>query len=116
MYEDFASRGSQRGRIVIELFTENGLIRRLCGIRPRVAEEIECEFRLGEQPVPQTNRKIVINRTQTGDEVILECSNGPFGGIASMSMRWYQLVLYPMLFLEQTFDRSGGLIVHPMHC
>jgi hypothetical protein len=33
-------------------------------------------------------QKILINAAEAGDEVIFECTNGSFGGIASMHARW----------------------------
>jgi hypothetical protein len=46
---------------------------------------------LGNESVPQVEREAVVGATQTGDEMVLECSDGSLCGVGSVHVWRYQL-------------------------
>ena len=59
-----------------------------------MAEEVECEFCVGDEKVPSGLGERRVDAGKDGDEVVLEGADGPFGGVPSMHVRWYKLVLH----------------------
>jgi hypothetical protein len=60
--------------------------------QPRCPQEIQRDFRLWQESVPQVLWKGRINRGEPGHKVFFESSDGAFSGIASMTVRRHQLV------------------------
>jgi hypothetical protein len=54
--------------------------------------------------------KIFVGAAESGYEVVFECSNCPFCGIASMDMWWGKLKI-DVLFSHEVLERSGSFIV-----
>ena len=55
-------------------------------------------------------REVIIGGGEACDEVILEGSNGSFGGVAAMDVWWHKLEI-DVFFVEEAFQRGGGFIV-----
>ena len=54
--------------------------------------------------------KSAISAAESGDEVIFPGANGSFGSVATMDMRWYQLVV-DVIDLIEFFKEVGCFIV-----
>jgi hypothetical protein len=61
-------------------------------MQSRGLKKIQHDFRFWQQSVPQVQWEGGVYRGETGHEVLLESSVGAFDSVASMAMRWYQLV------------------------
>jgi hypothetical protein len=55
-------------------------------------QEIQSDFRLWQESVPQVHREGGVNGGDPGHKVFLESSDGAFRSIASMTMRRHQLI------------------------
>ncbi len=53
--------------------------------------------------------KIFVSCTQTSNEVVFECVDGSFGGIAAMDVWWDQLIVH--IFRHQEFLEGLGCFV-----
>ena len=62
-------------------------------------KEVQGEFCLGQQAVPQEVGKGIRDSCQNGDEVCLERADGTFSNVAAVNIWWYKLKLgSPFLF------------------
>jgi hypothetical protein len=53
---------------------------------------------------------MLVHTAKAGNEVILECANGTFSGIAAMDTRWHELEL-DLLIMEELFECSRAFVV-----
>ena len=60
--------------------------------------------------VPQVHWKVGVNAAQASEEMVFERSNGPFGSISPVNMRWGKLKIN-ILRAEELFEILGSLIV-----
>jgi hypothetical protein len=58
-------------------------------------------------------RKIFVNATQAGDEVIFERSNGTFGSVATMNARWGKLEVNFFL-AHELFEWFSAFVVEAL--
>ena len=65
---------------------------------------------MGYQAVPEMKREVLVNTTQASDEVILEGSDGTFGGIAAMDAGGSKLEVN-VLMAEKLLQGLGTFIV-----
>jgi hypothetical protein len=65
---------------------------------------------LGNESIPQVQRKLFVNAAQSSNEVVLEGLDCAFGGIAAMHTRWDQLEV-DIFNLEELFQDVGTLVV-----
>jgi hypothetical protein len=61
-------------------------------IQSRGSQEIQRDLRLWQESVPQVQWKGGVNRGEPGHKVFLESPDGAFSSVASMAVRWHQLV------------------------
>jgi hypothetical protein len=61
-------------------------------MQSRGSQEIQCDFRLWQESVPQVQWEGGVNRGEPRHKVFLESTDGAFRGIASMAARWHKLV------------------------
>ena len=92
-----------------------------CGdswIKRRLAEEIEREFRLREEKVPEIGGKRFVHTSEDCKEVVLEGSDGPLRSIAAVHFWGHQLKLGMPFERDGLFVGSTGLIVEDLevHC
>jgi hypothetical protein len=88
---DFASWQSNTCFVVIY---ESMVVRggRELWMQTRGPQEIQSDFRLWQESVPQMYWGGGVNCGEPGHKVFLESSNGAFGGVASMTARRHQLI------------------------
>jgi hypothetical protein len=58
----------------------------------RGPQEIQCDFRLWQESVPQVHWEGGVNRGDPGHKVFLEIPDGAFRGVASVKVRRNQLI------------------------
>jgi hypothetical protein len=58
----------------------------------RGSQEIQHDFRLWQESVPQVKWEVGVNQGDPSHKLFLESSDGAFRSVASMSVRWHQLV------------------------
>jgi hypothetical protein len=61
-------------------------------MQTRCPQEIQCDFRLWQDSVPQVHWEGGVNGGEPGHKVFLESSDGAFRGVASMTVRRNQLI------------------------
>jgi hypothetical protein len=61
-------------------------------MQSRGSQEIQRYFLLWQESVPQVQWEGGVNRGDPGHKVFLESPDGAFRGVASMEVRWHQLV------------------------
>jgi len=86
---------------------------RQAGVDAGPAQEIEREFSLGEQAVPEMHREVLVRAAEAGDEVVLEGADGTFGGIAAMDMGRDQLKVN-LLGSKEVLENCGGFVVETL--
>ena len=74
------------------------------------AEQIQCDFRLGEKLVPQMKWKVLVDAAKSGNEVILEGADRAFGGIAAMHAGWNELKI-DVGVAQERLERGGSLVI-----
>ena len=57
------------------------------------AEKIEGELSLGEKIIPEVHGKLFVGAAEDRNEVILEGADGAFGGVATVIVWGYELVI-----------------------
>jgi RNase P/RNase MRP subunit p29 len=88
--EDASAGRGERGAVVIKRAMEL-CVGREGGVDARTTEEIETKQSVGNEAVPKVKRKIRVRTAQPGNKVILEGTDGAFGGVATVQMGWCQL-------------------------
>jgi len=73
-------------------------------------EEIEGQFHLGKQTVPQVEQEILVSAAEPSNEVIFKGANGTFGGIVLVHVQWDQLVI-DVFCSEEIFKGSRGFTI-----
>jgi hypothetical protein len=63
-------------------------------VESRGPQEIQCDFRLRLESVPQVQWKGGVYSGESCHKVLFESSDGAFSGIAAMAVRRHQLVLH----------------------
>ncbi len=66
-----------------------------------------------EQQVPAVGGKHGISSGYDGEEMIFECADGTFGGIATMDVWWDQLY-FAVIGGDCTLKGGAGFIIHDM--
>jgi hypothetical protein len=61
-------------------------------MQSRGPQEIQRDFRLWQESVPQVQWKGGVNRGEPGHKVFFESSDSAFREVAAMAMRWHQLI------------------------
>jgi hypothetical protein len=61
-------------------------------MQSRGLKNIQRDFRLWQESVPQVQWEGGVNRGEPGHKVFLESPDCAFRGVASMAVRWHQLV------------------------
>ena len=107
--QDSNARGRNGRAIEVDGAMELGM-RRKFGVDARAAEEIECEFSLGQEPIPKVQGKVLVDTAQAGNKMVLERADGAFGGIASVQS-WRHKLEVNGFVPEKLFERGGALIV-----
>jgi hypothetical protein len=62
-------------------------------MQTRGPQEIQCDFRLWQESVPQVHWEGGVNCGDSGHKVFLESPDGAFRGVASMTVRRNQLII-----------------------
>jgi hypothetical protein len=91
VYDYFASWRSKSCFVVIHK-TMKVLRGRELWMQSRGSKKIQRDFRLWQECVPQVQWEGGVNRGEPGHKVFLESTDGAFRGVASMAVRWHQLV------------------------
>ena len=76
-----------------------------------MAQEIEGEFGLGDEQVPEVLWEVGGNTGKNGNEVGLEGPDGLLGGIAAMDVRRYKLVSCVVFLCDESLILGAGLVV-----
>ena len=58
------------------------------GIDAGTTEKIQDDQHLGEEPVPEVQREVLVGAAEAGNEVVLKGADGRFSGIAAVDVRW----------------------------
>jgi hypothetical protein len=61
-------------------------------MQARCSQEIQCDFRLWQESVPQVHWEGGVNSGESGHKVFLESPDGAFRGVESIKVRWNQLI------------------------
>ncbi len=69
--------------------------------------------RLGKQSIPKVQWEIRIGAAEAFDKVILERADHAFGGIASVSVRWCELIV-DAFGLEEVLKRLRCFVVEAL--
>ena len=80
----------------------------------RVAEQIQSQFRLGNEVVPLVNGIFWVGGGHDGEEVILEHLNGTFGFVSAMYMRGCKLKL-EFVLVQDILKFARDFIVKVIH-
>ena len=59
------------------------------------------------------NRKITVHTAQSSNEMVLECTDGLFGSIASMNMWWDKLII-DVLLCHEVLEELGAFIIEAL--
>ena len=109
MRDDFDARGSHwSGCVVVP--TVEVFVRREAGIDTCSSEEIQSEFCLREEEIPEMEGKVRIGCAETCDEVVFEGADCPFSIVAAMYAWGYQLK-FGVLLMEVIFESLAAFIV-----
>jgi hypothetical protein len=89
--DDFASWRSKGCLVVIH---ESMVLRggRELWMQTRGPQEIQCDFRLWQESVPQVHWEGGVNRGEPGHQVFLESPDGALFSVASMTVRQHRLI------------------------
>ena len=101
-----------RGCVVVELAVEVFMGRKF-GVHAGSPEEVECEFCLWDQFVPEVKGKLWVCCAKARDEVVLECADCAFCCIASMDA-WGCELEFDALGTEKLLENITALIVESM--
>ena len=63
-----------------------------------------------EEAVPKVDWEVWVGGAESRDEVIFECPDGAFGGVASVGVWWDELIFEALCFHEG-FDDVGAFVV-----
>ena len=74
------------------------------------SKEVESELGIGHKLVPKSEREIGVGAGEAGDEVVLECPDGPLSSIAAVLSGWDQLVANT-LFHKEILESLRAFIV-----
>lgn len=80
------SRRSNGGPVKIKVSMDLGPSREV-GIDSGATHQIEREKTLGEEPVPQVHGELGVDTAKASNQMVLECSDGAFSGIAPVDTR-----------------------------
>ena len=83
------------------------------GIDARAMHHIERGFGLGKKFVPKVQGKVLIKAAETGNEVIFECANCTFSGVAPMDTGRDKLEV-DGFFAEKGLQGFGALVVEAL--
>jgi hypothetical protein len=108
----FASWRSKKCFVVIHKTMEVRSGRELW-MQSRGSQEIQRDFRLWQESVPQVQWEGGVNRGEPGHKVLLESPDGAFGGVAAMAVRWHQLVS-DIIDGEEILLSGGSLVVESL--
>jgi hypothetical protein len=82
-------------------------------MQSRGLQEIQSDFRLWQESVPQVQWEGGFNRGEPGHKVLLESPDGAFRGVASMAVRWHQLVS-DIIDGEEILQNGGCFVVESL--
>ena len=78
-----------------------------------MAKEIESEFGLGQEFVPEELGEGGVDSSQDGEEMSFEGLNGPFSGVTAVDVRRHKVVgAVPVLLNDTTVFRTGFVVQH----
>ncbi len=63
-----------------------------------------------QELIPEMKGKVLVHAAQASNEVILESTNGSFGGIAAVNVRWDELIVH-IFCGEVVLEGLGCLVV-----
>lgn len=109
----WASYGTERCGVVVEWSIE-GFPRGGGGSEGGLAKEIEGEFCLGEQRVPEVIWERSIDASEYAEEVCLERLYGAFGSIGSVDVRGDKLVCCVPVLCDGLAVVLAGLVVEDL--
>ena len=109
MDNDADPRGCDWGAVEVEMATNLCPSRQLW-VGARATEQVESDFCLGQQTVPQVEWKIFVHTAQASNKMFLECANCALGRVATVVVRWHELKI-DVLFMHFLFQDSGGFVV-----
>ena len=106
---------ARRGNgIAIEIVEPLDLVvRRNPRIQPRTTKKIQSHFSLRKKFVPNRNREVPLDRSQTSNEVIFERSDGTFGVVGTMNTGWDSLPL-DGLRIQKVGEDLGYFIIQSL--
>ena len=109
MYEDLCAWRCKRCSVIVKGAMDL-CIGREVGVDARASQEVQGDKGLRQQPVPKVQWEVFVSATETGNEVVLEGSDGSFGGIAAMEMRGGKLEVN-LFFSHVVLESNGGFVV-----
>jgi hypothetical protein len=70
-------------------------------VQSRGPQEIQCDFRLRQEPVPQVQWKGGVDRGESCHKVFFESPDGALRGVAEMAVRRHQLLISDIIDGEE---------------
>ena len=68
------------------------------GVDTGGSKQVDCELSLFDKFIPEFHGEIGVSGTETGNEMVLECADSAFGGIAAMAAWGDQLIVNTLTF------------------
>jgi hypothetical protein len=112
VHDDASARGCERGGIEIESSVKLSFGREP-GVQAQLSEKIQGQQGLWNEPTPEVHGPILVSGAEAGNEVVLECADGAFGGVASVIVWGDKLVLNALL-RHELFEAARGFVIQAL--
>ena len=83
------------------------------GVEAGALKEIQGEFSLREEAIPQVNWKLFISAAKASNEMVFESANGTFCSIAMVDVGWDQLEIN-MFSSREILEGTGCFVIQSL--